>query len=403
MTKVLCSNCRKKIRGFFILYKEQFKWNKWENRIFNNNLMIIILFIILSFTFLGCSDHTTKEEQLDKHMNQLFNSGNQPSISILVVDNGEPVYKKSFGYANIETLEEATPSTNYRLASVSKMFTAMSIMILKDRGQLDYDMRVKDILEDFPEYGKDITIRHLLYHTSGLKSFYDLTELLDEQFDEENQILDSDVYEIVKRADCTNFTPGAMFEYSDTGYIMLGLIVEEVSGTKLSDFMKENIFIPLNMDNTVIFDKTLDMSINNRAYGTDSDGTKYFTKDQSYSSATRGDGAVYSSLEDLYKWDQALYSDILVSKETMQEAYTPPGYLNSTYDNYTCGWIFRKNGKGQLELCHNGSTQGFSTIYFRIPEKQQAIIVLSNKNESDIAYELHEKIRKIYDFAKESY
>lgn len=385
------------------MYKEQFEWNKWENRIFKNNIMIIILSIILSLTFIGCSNHTTKEEQLDKYMDKIFYSSNMPSISILIVDNGKTVYNKSFGYANVETLEKATPSTNYRLASVSKMFTAMSIMILKDRGQLDYDMSVKDILEDFPEYGKDITIRHLLNHTSGLRSFYDLTELLDEEFNEENQILDSDVYEIVKRADSTYFTPGSIFKYSDTGYIILGLVVEEVSGMKLSDFMKENIFMPLSMDNTVLFDKTLNMSINNRAYGTDSDGKKYIIKDQSYSSATRGDGSVYSSLEDLYKWDQALYSDKLVSKETMQEAYTPPKHLNSLYENYTCGWIFRKNGEDQLEQVHAGSTQGFSTIYFRIPEKQQAIIILSNMNEYNIVYDMDEKIRKIYDFAKESY
>ncbi|WP_432664457.1 serine hydrolase domain-containing protein [Wukongibacter baidiensis] len=385
------------------MYKEQLEWNKWGNRVSKTNIMIIILSIILSFTFLGCSDQTTEEEQLDKHMDKVVYSSDLPSISILVVDNGKPVYKKSFGCANMETLEKATPSTNYRLASVSKMFTAMSIMILKDRGQLDYDMRVKDILKDFPEYGKDITIRHLLNHTSGLRSFYDLTDLLDEEFSVENQLLDSDVYEIVKRTDSTYFTPGSIFKYSDTGYVILGLVVEEVSGMKLPDFMRENIFIPLNMDNTVVFDKTLNMSINNRAYGTESDGTKFITKDQSYSSATRGDGSIYSSLEDLYKWDQALYSDILVSKETMQEAYTPPNHLNSLFENYTCGWIFRKNGEDQLEQVHAGGTQGFSTIYFRIPEKKQSIIILSNRNESNTVYELDDPIRKIYDFAKESY
>ncbi len=371
----------------------------------SKKITIIIMFILsLSIALMGCANTKSPEEKLNAYMHQLYinDIDPAPSMSILVVDHGEVVYKKSFGYANVETLEKANPNTNYRLASVTKMFTAMCAIILKDRGLLDYDTKVSDILEDFPEYGKDITVRHLITHTSGLQDFYGLADLLDESFDENNQILDSDVYEIVKRANSTNFPPGAAFQYSDTGYIVLGLIVEKVSGVELSEYMYENIFEPLKMYNTVAFDKTLNMEIKNRAYGAELDGTKFITKDQSYSSATLGDGGVYSSLEDLYKWDQALYSDILVSKDTLKEAYTPPRSVDLLGNNeyYTAGWCFEKDDRGELMQFHNGASQGFSTFYIRMPEQKRAIIVLSNKNEDNRAYELHEYIRKIYDFDK---
>ncbi len=352
-------------------------------------------------------DKKNPEEQLDAYINQIYSHYYKPSpsMSVLVVDNGKAVYKKSFGYANIDTLEKATPDTTYRLSSTSKMFIAMAIIMLKERGQLDFDTKVCDILDDFPEYGKEITIKHLLEHKSGIKDFYNLTGLLNKQFDENNQVLDSDVYEMVKKAGSTNFPPGTSFQYSDTGYIMLGLIVEKVSGMKLSDFMSENIFKPLEMNDTVLYDKTLDNYIPNRAYGAEPDGTKYkfITKDQSYSSATRSDGTVYTSIEDMYKWDQALYTDKLVRKETLKEAYTPPDVAYPAGDylarwKYTCGWIFLKNDDGDLIQYHSGWTTGFSTIYYRIPEKKRAIVVLSNMTDDDYAYNLPTKIAEIYGF-----
>ncbi len=367
--------------------------------------ILISVILSLNLSFVGCTDKKSPEEKLDEYINKIYSKEHYdpaPSISILVIDHGAAVYKKSFGYANVETLEKATPNTNYRIASVTKMFTAMCVIILKDRGLLDYDTKVCEILEDFPEYGNDIAVRHLLTHTAGLPDFYDSVDLLDQEFDENHQILDSDVYEIVKRADSTNFPPGSNFQYTDTAYIVLGRVVETVSGMELSDFMKENIFMPLKMYNTVAYDKTSDMEIKNRAYGTEPAGTKYIINDQSYSSATLGDGGVYSSLEDMYKWDQALYSNTLVSKDSLLEAFTPPKYLNSSCcnGNYNFGWGFRKNDRGEMEQFHEGATQGFSASYFRIPEQKRAIIVLSNKNNDKNAYELHMYIRKIYDFGK---
>lgn len=189
-------------------------------------IMVLLMLLTLLCFSVGCSvqaagNYEVKAKELDDVMNDYYSSDkNMPSTSILIVDNGEIVYKKCYGYANVETLEKATPESTYRLASVSKMFTSMGIIVLKDRGLLDFDTRVGDIFDDFPEYGKDITVKQLLEHTSGLKDFYDLTGLLDEEFDVDNQLLDSDVYEIIKRSDSTYFEPGKVHKYTDTGYVL---------------------------------------------------------------------------------------------------------------------------------------------------------------------------------------
>ncbi len=364
-------------------------------------LVFIMCFCLVSS---GCVEKKTPEEKLDKYIQNLYSKYDGPtsSIAVLVVDDGKILFNKSYGYANVDTLEKATSNTNYRIASLTKMFTAMSIMILKDRGQLDYDTKVIDILEDFPEYGKDITIRHLLMHTSGLKDFYELTDLLDKEFNEENQLLDADVYEIVKKSDSTYFEPGQIHRYSDAGYIVLGLIVEKISGMTLSDFMDKNIFKPLHMDNTLLYDKMQNPEIKNRAYGTEYRVNKFITSDQSFSSATRGDGGVYTSLDDLYKWDQALYDgmkkDILVHKETLREAYTPPKMLNGSYDNYNFGWMFRKNGNMYFEQYHTGGTQGFITCYLRLPDQKKTFIILSNRNDDEAPWEIDTIIRELYGF-----
>ncbi len=364
---------------------------------------------IIGSLFIGCAllffllgrTHQTSEEKLDQALEKMTVGSNSPSTSVLIIDHGKIVYKKSFGYSDVETLEKATPKTNYRLASLTKMFTAMSIIILHDRGLLDYDTKVSDIFDDFPAYGKNITIRHLLTHRSGLKDYYDYTDLLNRKFDVTHQLLDKDVYEIIKKMDDTYFESGSSFKYSDTGYTLLGRIVEKISGTKLSDFMKENIFVPLEMNDTVAFDKELNLTIPNRAYGADSGDTAFITKDQSYSSAVLGDGGVYSSLEDLYKWDQGLYGEKLVSKASLTEAYTPPLYINSKFDNYSSGWFFRKNANNELEQLHTGGTQGFTTLYLRIPGQQKTLIVLTNKNENGKIFEIERLVRQFYNFGSE--
>ncbi|MEA4988073.1 MAG: serine hydrolase domain-containing protein [Anaerovorax sp.] len=364
-----------------------------------------LILLICIFLFTSCTVSPTPEQKLDHHLMKLTKDSNSPSLSVLIADHGKVVYKKSFGYANVEEKIPATPSTNYRLASVTKMFTAMCIILLKEQGRLDYEAPVHTILKDFPEYGKDITVRHLLTHTSGLKDYYgEPTELIGGGFTETNQLTDHDVYEIVKRMDGTYFEPGKDFQYSDTGYTVLGQVVEAISGTSLADFMTENIFKPLDMTQTVAYDPVHDPTIPNRALGAERRKGIYITHDQSYSSGVLGDGGVYSSLEDLYKWDQALDNGTLISKEALNEAYHIPSHnFPSQSYTYRCGWFIFESQNDIIEQSHNGATQGFSTYYLKQPMLGKTLIVLSNKNLNDDAYELHTLVRSLYDFKPTSY
>lgn len=364
---------------------------------------LISFVLICTFVFTSCSLTNTPEQKLDLHLKKLTNHANSFSISVLIADHGKILYKKSFGYADVEKKIPATPNTNYHIGSITKMFTAMCIIQLKERGYFNYETPIHTILKDFPQYGNEITIRHLLTHTSGLKDYYgDPTKLIGGGFSETNQLTDSDVYEIVKRMDSTYFSPGTNCQYSDTNYVILGQIVEAASGLSLSEFMSENIFRPLNMSQTIAYDPNTNQTIPNRAMGADLKGRKYVTSDQSYSSAVLGDGGIYSSLEDLYKWDQALDKGTLVSKEVLKEAYQIPSfYPVSSSATYRCGWHIYDNHKEITEQNYCGGTQGFASYYLKQPPLGKTFIVLCNHTYDDDIYMLHFTVRKLYDFKPE--
>lgn len=362
--------------------------------------LLLITLLSLSMVLTGCSVFHTPEQELDTYLENLIRNKQSPSLSVLVIKEGKTVYKKSFGYANVQTKEKATPASNYRLASLTKMHTAMCAIILHEKGLLDYEAKVSSILPDFPLYGKDITVRHLLTHTSGLKDYYgDPVDLLNRSFDKDHQLQDADVYEIVKRLDGTYFIPGSTYRYSDTGYTVLGQIIEKVSHQSLASFMKENIFEPAHMTQTIAYVQSSGIPVENRVYGSGTTGSKFIINDQSYSSAVIGDGGVYSSLNDLEAYDQALYTDSIVSQSALQEAYkTQTDFGTVAYHPYRFGWFFKENRTAIIEQYHDGSTQGFSTYYLRQPDSHNAIVVLSNKTMDIPAYQLHQLIRRLYGF-----
>lgn len=362
-----------------------------------------ILMLMSSMTLTGCSSFMTPEKEMDTYLQNLVDQNKIPSISVLVIKAGRTVYKKSFGKADIRSGSDATPTSNYRLASLTKMHTAMCAIILHDQGLLDYDAKVSDYLNDFPEYGKEITVRHLLRHTSGLKDYYgEPVKLLNRQFDAEQQLSDSDVYEILKKMDATYFIPGTSFAYSDSGYIVLGKIIEHISGMSLPEFMDRNIYKPAGMNRTLAYVKSAGIPIPERVYGCGSNGSKFIVNDQNYSSATLGDGGVYSSLDDLERWDSALYDDTIVSQASIADAYATPSDVGSVgYHNYRFGWFFKENKHGIIEQSHEGGTQGFSTYYLRQPKNHNALIVLSNSSYNETTQKLHRLVRRLYEFEQE--
>ena len=308
---------------------------------------------------------------------------------MLVVKNGKVLFERGYGVTDLKSLSKIDARTNFRLASVTKQFTAMAIMLLVHDGRLHYEDRLTDIFPDFPEYGRAITIRHLLNHTSGLEDYEDLMAQPDPSLPvEQIQIQDAGVFDLLKRQTTTKFKPGSKWEYSNSGYVLLGLIVQKVSGKSFPDFLHDRIFAPLGMSNTLAYVRGKN-DVRNRAYGHSLEQGTWNQTDQSTTSATLGDGGVYSSLDDLAKWDQALRQHKLLSEREMQAALTPvevpEGKVTEPDGSpaaYGFGW-FLNPYKGRKRMWHYGETIGFRTAIQRFEKDKLTIVILCNRADLD--------------------
>jgi CubicO group peptidase (beta-lactamase class C family) len=327
------------------------------------------------------TDHT---KAIDSIFTSLA-SDHAPGAAILVLRNGHKEFEKAYGVSDLRTLRPIDPATNFRLASCSKQFTAMAIMLLVHDGKLHYEDRLTDIFLDFPEYGRAITIRNLLNHTSGLLAYEDLMAQPDPNIpsDKIPQIQDDEVLQLLKQQKTTKFVPGTKWEYSNSGYVVLGTIVAKISGKSFTEFLQERIFTPLGMTNTLAYVKGKN-EIPNRSYGHTKENGAWLQTDQSPTSATLGDGGIYSSLKDLAKWDQALRDYKLLSEVEMKFALTPvrvPGGAQEPDGKpaeYGFGW-FLNPYKGHPRMWHYGETVGFRTAIQRFPKDKLAIIILCNR------------------------
>jgi CubicO group peptidase (beta-lactamase class C family) len=294
-----------------------------------------------------------------------------PGAAVLVIEDGRKVLSRGYGMADIEKHVAVTADSNFRLASLTKQFTAMSILILVDRGKLDLDQHITDVIADFPEYGKSITIRNLLQHTSGLIDYEDFVPE-----DSPVQVSDRGALDILRQQHATYFEPGSEWRYSNSGYVVLAMMVEKLSGMTFAEFLKANIFQPLGMDATVAYQKGVS-TVANRAYGYTVDDSGVHLSDQSPWSAVLGDGGIYSSLNDLYTWDQALYTEKLIPAALFEQALTP------NLENYGFGWHIDRF-HGHRRMYHYGSTSGFRNFIQRFPDLKLTVITLTNRRDPEV-------------------
>jgi CubicO group peptidase (beta-lactamase class C family) len=321
-----------------------------------------------------------------------FNQPGAPGASVMVIQNGKVLAAKSYGLADVEKKSLCAPDTNFRLASVTKQFTAMAVLQLVDARKLALDDPITRFFPEFPEYGKPITVRHLLNHTSGLLDYEDLipsgTTI---------PVLDINALRLLQRESKTYFPPGTKFRYSNTGYAFLALIVEKVSGETFAAYLQKHIFRPLRMDGTLAYEAGISI-VTNRAFGYTKSRTDRFTRtDQSLTSSVLGDGGVYSSINDLRKWDAALYTSKLVSQKLLKAAFTPgPSTLHDGNVEYGFGWFITEY-RGLRNIWHSGNTIGFSTRIERFPDKKFTVIILTNRNDAPIS-EIPRKIADMYLF-----
>jgi CubicO group peptidase (beta-lactamase class C family) len=324
---------------------------------------------------------------------------NAPGVAVLVVKGGRKLFEHGYGLRDLKSAAKIDARTNFRLASCSKQFTAMAIMLLVHDGKLRYDQKLTDVFPDFPAYGKSISIRNLLNHTGGLQDYETLMEQPETKgkWTENHQIQDAEVLRVLEQTDHGMFPTGTQWYYSNSGYVVLGLVVAKASGQSFPEFLRQRIFAPLNMNDTVAYVKGKN-EITNRAYGHTKEGNTWKQTDQSSTSATLGDGGIYSSLEDLTKWDEALRSNKLLSKEEMQPALTPVLLFTSinigaqprwpansdrpegTPVSYGFGW-FLDPYRVHARMWHYGETMGFHSYIARFPDIDLSIIVLCNRTD----------------------
>ena len=338
---------------------------------------ILFCFLIISFSVNG------QHNRFDS----LFTVEKDPiapgfSGVVLIAENGKANYHKAFGYREFENQIPLQTPDIFELASLSKQFTAMIIMMLKEKGLLNYDDSVSKYLE-IPYKG--ITIRHLLTHTSGLPDYQDI---MDKNWDKTKVAGNPDCIEYLnKYAPPKRFEPGEKYEYSNTGYLLLASIAEKASNIDFIELSRKWIFRKLKMKSTDIRTLEAKKATSNFAIGHIyvAERSKYVRADSFPSSDytiwlgnRKGPGRISSTAADLLKWDKALYTNKLIKQSTLQEAFTPMQLNDGSFSNYGFGWSLRKDSVLGKVVSHNGDNPGYKTQIIRFIEKRKTIILLNN-------------------------
>ncbi len=329
--------------------------------------------ILLPLNVKGAQKPVSINEKIDSIMS-FFNHPAFPAVQLGVIKNGKLIYSKSYGNEDIEKNIPASSKSNFNLASNSKQFTAMCIMLLQEEGRLKRTDNIRKYLPEMPDYGKTITINDLLNHTSGLRDYLDLYQLTCKPIFELSK---KEILKLITDQKHLNFYPGEYHLYSNTNYLLLGLIVERVSGISLHKFIRDNIFLPLNMRHTYFSDEK---SITNEVKNYAKNGTAFFLTKNKYS-AIYGDGGILSNMDDLVLWDQNFYHNILGKKSNeLIDEIQKTGLLNNKENTFYGGGLFNIQYKGRQAIFHGGGYNSFSTQLLRFPTDSLSIIFLSAVN-----------------------
>lgn len=358
----------------------------------------ITLLFILSLPLFAFAQ-LNQSERLDSLFTALYNkkafNGN-----VLIAEKGNVLFEKSYGLANEATGQKLNLQTTFELASVSKQFTAMAIVLLAKQGKLNYDDKMAKYIPELSFYG-DITLRQLLHHTGGLP---DYMELFEKHWDKTKFALNQDIVNLMAtHQPAVLFQPNEKYEYSNTGYALLGLIIEKAAKKSFANYLKDNIFTPLKMKNTKVYrSRYAPEKIDNYALGyvqdslgkkvlTDSFGKSFYTY---YLDGIVGDGMVNSTLGDLLLWDRALYTDKLVDATDKSLIFNSVKTTNGEETNYGFGWIVNKHEKYGKIVNHSGGWAGYITFIERHLDQDKTIIFLQN-NESVTTVIPVREVRKI--------
>ena len=352
-------------------------------------ILFCVAVVLAVFVQNGCSDSISDNKTASQQVDELFaplTVATQPGAAVMVIRDGRILHNGHYGFADLDKAIPITSETNFRLASVSKQFAAMAIMILQEEGQISYDDPISLYVPDLAAY-PGVTVRHLLQHTGGLPDYYDLIDT------SEDIPTNADAVRVLGDMASPEFAPGERYEYSNSGYDMLGPIVEAAAGTPFVDFVRERIFQPLNMGKSLVHDHTFP-EIPDRAIGYDPVADGFKPNDFDPLNGIVGSGGIYSNLEDIYRWDQSLYGEQLVSQESIATAFTAGLSNQGESIDYGFGWRVETT-RGHKRVWHGGSWVGFRTHIARSPDLRFSIVILSNESEFSAA-EYIEPITDIY-------
>jgi CubicO group peptidase (beta-lactamase class C family) len=363
------------------------------------NLLIQLARIIsiLGLCMISSCSQKDRDQFLSERVDSLFaewNNLNSPGCALTVIQNGGIIYKNGYGMADLEHNIPITSGTVFYLGSVSKQFVAMCLLLLEDEGKLSLDDNVRKYLPEFPKNDTPITIRNLIYHTSGIPDFETIWDI--EGRDALNCISENEVYKLICSWKKLDFTPGEKQQYSNSGYFLAGLIIRKVSGKSLKDYSEEKIFNPLGMRNSQFLDDNTNI-IKNRAFGY---GPLLYG---GFGNAIMrydlvGPGGLYSNVEDLYLWDQNFYHNKLGKggQDLINKMLTKGKLNNGSELNYACGQFFG-NYRGTKTIQHSGAFGGYRSCFIRFPDKKLSVIILSNIagfREREIAFEVADRFLK---------
>jgi len=326
-----------------------------------------LVFCIVSLTSFGLPADSAQE--ICALMTTLFERG-QFNGAVLVANDGKIVFRNGFGKANFKTGKDFTPETPSNIGSVTKQFTAMAIMILAEQSKLKYADPVSKYIPEFsrsPHLSR-ISVSQLLTHTSGIPDYGDLGV-------EDSGLSGRALIAAILSKTALLSEPGQKYRYSNPGYALLAIIVERVSGKTFGDFLGQAIFKPVGMGSTFVYDgpkrKTSSAAVGYDQFGQVDDGSP---------TAIPGDGGIYSTVNDLFRWDQALYTDKLVHQTTLEEAFTP-GKVQESSTTYGFGWNVAEDGNGKY-VWHTGNQAGFRAFIERRLTAKITVIMLTNRGNS---------------------
>ena len=348
---------------------------------------IVLLFMLVPFFSSADVNKISKEKSaaIDKIFIE-WDKENAPGCGLGVMQDGQLIYARGYGMANLEYDLPNTSQSVYRIGSTSKQFTAASIVLLAEQGKLNLDDSLDTFFPDFPNYAEAITVRHLLNHTSGIRDYLTLSYLKGLQGDD--YYTDKDVMVWLINQTELNFVPGEEFVYSNSGYWLLGQIVNQVAEMSMTEFAQKEIFTPLEMNNTH-FHNDHTMIVKNRASG-------YLPKDEDgfqISMTTLdmiGDGGIFTSIEDIKKWDDAYYSSQVLSKK-FWKMMTQRGKLNNKEELDYASGLFISEYKGLDTVSHGGAFVGFRAELLRFPKQKFSVAIFANRgdaNPTTMAYKL---------------